>query len=298
MSAAGHLDILKTMLQCEKVTFDNSQDCINATFNNNHFEIVKIMMADDERLSVWEKIKIMKMVSCTATKTDKFIEGAPVDLNVLQCYIIEEIATTPEIVKFLLTGRKDVQEIKRLSTGKRKLLTYLLERKKFDPSMGGDWFLRRSVMKQDYETIEMLLGDPRVDPSSNNNEAIITAATLRDPRLVKLLLADPRVDPSAQNNKAIHKFYEYKTNGKYCIYYNDNDLEAGELLLQDSRVDPSGDDNSLVRKLIDRYISRSSYRFLDREKELFKNLLAHEKVKLAKIRLFDDVYVNMSLSNM
>eukprot|EP01117_Protostelium_nocturnum_P015201 TRINITY_DN5863_c0_g1_i1.p1 TRINITY_DN5863_c0_g1~~TRINITY_DN5863_c0_g1_i1.p1 ORF type:complete len:363 (+),score=66.34 TRINITY_DN5863_c0_g1_i1:68-1156(+) len=83
----------------------------------------------------------------------------------------------------------------------------LLSDPRIDPILLRDNALPNSIYRQDscidFETVSLLLHDPRVSWASQDNAAIIKAASSGCPQLVATLLGNPEVDPGAQNNEAL-----------------------------------------------------------------------------------------------
>ena len=77
-----------------------------------------------------------------------------------------------------------------------------------------------------FNTVKLLLDDPRVDPSVQNNYLFQLASKTGQIEIVKLLLKNPRVDPSANKNMSIK------------IASKKGHFDIVKLLLEDPRVDP------------------------------------------------------------
>ncbi len=115
------------------------------------------------------------------------------------------------------------------------VVKYLIAEKEWDPSMYHNHAISTAASNRCYDTVKVLLSDPRTNPSDNLN-ALASACSKGDLEMVKLLLADKRCDPSAFDNYAL-----------YCALVMKN-LGIVKLLLLDPRVNPCkpGDFNAIA----------------------------------------------------
>ncbi|CAH6420391.1 Hypothetical protein POVR2_LOCUS146 [uncultured virus] len=92
-----------------------------------------------------------------------------------------------------------------------------------------------------YDSLKMLLLDPRTNIAACDNQAFISACRAGHIDIVKLLLTVSEVDPADRDQQAFRCA---------CLARH---LDIVELLLEDSRIDPTANDNSAIRDARNNY---------------------------------------------
>ena len=122
-----------------------------------------------------------------------------------------------------------------------ELVRFLLKHPDIDPSHRDNYciltvFMNGCSITEYFDTIKLLLADPRVNPAVRRNRPIEYACGFGHTGLVQLLLANPRVNPADNHNRAI------------IVACSNNRLETIQLMLADHRVDPSDRDNAAIKE--------------------------------------------------